>query len=155
MRSSMMTAAILAQQWRINPAKLQEDFERIFRLFRIEGENVNFFEMIVVYSLRVSEIKEAQLGEVIKSIPEPIRENIMTTYTMLIEKGKKEGELIGIQKGEQIGIQKGKLEGKIEGITEVVFNLFEEGFEMSRIAKIVKMPEEEIVSILKNNGRLK
>jgi len=147
MRSSMMTAAILAQQWRINPAKLQEDFERIFRLFRIEGENVNFFEMIVVYSLRVSEIKEAQLGEVIKSIPEPIRENIMTTYTMLIEKGKKEGELIGIQKG--------KLEGKIEGITEVVFNLFEEGFEMSRIAKIVKMPEEEIVSILKNNGRLK
>nr|MBI1228713.1 hypothetical protein [Cytophagales bacterium] len=38
-QNSMMAAAILAQQWRINPAKLQEDFERIFRLFPVEGAN--------------------------------------------------------------------------------------------------------------------
>ena len=50
MRSSMMTAAILAQQWRINPAKLQEDFERIFRLFPIADANMNFLEIIVVYA---------------------------------------------------------------------------------------------------------
>jgi len=43
MRSSMMTAAILAQQWRINPVKLQEDFERIFRLFQIAGAKMNFW----------------------------------------------------------------------------------------------------------------
>ena len=71
----------------------------------------------------------------------------MTTYTRLIEKGKLEGEQIGIQKGEQIGIQKGKL--------EVVISLYDDGFETPRIAKIVKLQEEEVVNILEKNGRLK
>ena len=131
MRSTMMKAAILAQQWRINPTKLKEDFERIFRLLPLEGTNRNFLEMIVVYALNVSEITEAQLGQTIKSIPEPLKEKIMTTYSMLIEKGK--------------------LEEKIE----VIVSLFDEGFETPRIAKIVKLPEEEVVNILKDKGRLK
>ena len=79
----------------------------------------------------------------------------MSTYTMLIEKGKKEGKLegeqLGTQKGEQIGIQKGKLEEK----TEVVLTLFDEGFDTARIARFVKLQEEEVVKILKDNGRLK
>ena len=104
MRNNLMKAAILAQQWRINLIKLKEDFERIFRLLPIEGSNRNFLEMVVVYALNVSEITEAQLGETIRSIPEPLKEKIMTTYTMLIEKGKSEGE--------QIGIYEGKLEEK-------------------------------------------
>ncbi len=43
MRSNMMTVAILDQQWRIIPAKLQKDFERIFRLVPIAGANMNFW----------------------------------------------------------------------------------------------------------------
>lgn len=105
-----------------------------------------FLEMIVVYALNVSEITEAQLSETIKSIPEPLKEKIMTTYTMLIEKGKIEGEQIGIEKG----IAKGILEEK----QKVILRLFDERFEMSRIAKIVELPEDEVVSILKEKGRL-
>jgi len=143
MRNSMMTAALLAQQWRINPAKLQEDFQRIFRLFQLEGRNMNFLEMIVVYILRVSDFTEDQLGETIESISEPIKENIMTTYTRLIEKGKLEGKM------------EGKLEGKLEVKTEVVLSLYDEGFETPKIAKIVKMQEGDVVNILKDNGRFK
>ena len=66
----------------------------------------------------------------------------MSTYTMLIEKGKLEGE--------QIGIQKGKLEEK----TEMVLTLFDEGIDTTNIARLVKLPEEEVVKILKDNGRL-
>ena len=99
--------------------------------------------MIVVYALNVSDISEAQLGETIKSIPEPIKKNIMTTYDRLIEKWKMEGELIGIQ------------EGKVEGKAEFVLSLLDEGFETPRIAKIVKLREEEVVNILKEMGRLK
>lgn len=139
MRSTMMKAAILAQQWRINPTKLKEDFERIFRLLPLEGTNRNFLEMVVVYALNVSEITEAQLGETIKSIPEPLKEKIMTTYTMLIEKGEK------------LGIEKGKLEEK----SEVILSLFDEGFETPKIAKIVKLQEEEVVKILKDKEKLK
>ena len=141
---------MLAQQWRIDPVKLKEDFERIYRIFQLDSSNTNFLEMIVVYSLQVSDIQEVQLAEVIKSIPKPIKENIMSTYTMLIEKGKLEGEQIGIQKGEQIGIQKGKVEEK----TEFVLTLFDEGFDTASIARLVKLPEEEVVKFLKDNGRL-
>jgi predicted transposase/invertase (TIGR01784 family) len=139
MRNSMMTAAMLAQQWRIDPVKLKEDFERIYRIFQLDSSNANFLEMIVVYSLQVSDIQEVQLAEVIKSIPEPIKENIMSTYTMLIEKGKKEG----------------KLEGKLEGKTEMVLTLFDEGFDTASIARLVKLPEEEVVKILKDHGKIK
>ncbi|WP_162418839.1 Rpn family recombination-promoting nuclease/putative transposase [Cyclobacterium roseum] len=135
MRNNLMRAAILAQQWRINPTKLKEDFERIFRLLPIEDTKMNFLEMIVVYTLNVSGITEAQLGETIKSIPEPLKEKIMTTYTMLIEKG----------------IQKGKLEEK----NEVIVSLFDEGFETAKIAKIVKLSEEKVVAILKDKEKLK
>ncbi|WP_162344022.1 Rpn family recombination-promoting nuclease/putative transposase [Cyclobacterium salsum] len=135
MRNNLMGAAILAQQWRINPTKLKEDFERIFRLLPIEDTKMNFLEMIVVYALNVSEITEAQLGETIKSIPEPLKEKIMTTYTMLIEKG----------------IQKGKIEEK----NEVIVSLFDEGFETAKIAKIVKLSEEKVVAILKDKEKLK
>jgi predicted transposase/invertase (TIGR01784 family) len=95
--------------------------------------------MVVVYALNVSEITEAQLGETIKSIPEPLKEKIMTTYTMLIEKGEK------------LGIEKGKLEEK----SEVILSLFDEGFETPKIAKIVKLQEEEVVKILKDKEKLK
>ena len=110
-----------------------------------------FLEMIVVYALNVSEITEAQLGETVKSIPQPLKGNIMTTYTMLIEKGKLEGKL----EGEQIGIQKGIEKGKLEEKHEVIFSLFDEGFDTARIAKIVKLPEDEVITILKDKGRVK
>jgi hypothetical protein len=85
----------------------------------------------VVYSLNVSEITEAQLGETIRSIPEPLKEKIMTTYTMLIEKGK------------------------LEEKTEVIVSLFDEGFDVPKIAKIVKLPEEEVLIILTEKGIVK
>jgi predicted transposase/invertase (TIGR01784 family) len=135
MRNNMMKAAILAQQWRINPIKLKEDFERIFRLLPIEGSNRNFLEMVVVYALNVSEINETQLGETLRSIPEPLKEKIMTTYTMLIEKGKSEG--------------------KLEEKTEVIVSLCDEGFDVPKIAKIVKLPEEEVLIILTEKGIVK
>jgi len=89
----------------------------------------------VVYALNVSEITEAQLGETIRSIPEPLKEKIMTTYTMLIEKGKSEG--------------------KLEEKTEVIVSLFDEGFEVPKIAKIVRLPEEEVLKILAEKGIVK
>ena len=82
-------------------------------------------------ALNVSEITEDQLGETIKSIPEPLKEKIMTTYTMLIEKGK------------------------LEEKNEVIVSLFDEGFETAKIAKIVKLSEEKVVAILKDKEKLK
>jgi predicted transposase YdaD len=71
----------------------------------------------------------------------------MSTYTMLIEKGKKEGKLEGKLEGEQISMQK--------VTTEVVLNLFDEGFDTASIARFLKLPEEEVVKILKDHGKIK
>ncbi|MFZ1524981.1 MAG: Rpn family recombination-promoting nuclease/putative transposase, partial [Saprospiraceae bacterium] len=98
-RDTMMAAAVIAQKWRINPVKLQADFERIFRLFPLKDPNWNFLEKIVVYALNVSDITEEVLAETIKSIPQPIKDNIMTTYDRIVQKNRNEGVQIGIQKG--------------------------------------------------------
>jgi len=82
-------------------------------------------------ALNVSEISEDQLGETIKSISEPLKEKVMTTYTMLIEKGK------------------------LEEKSEVIVSLFDEGLETAKIAKIVKLPEEKVVAILRDKEKLK
>lgn len=42
---------------------------------------MNFFEMIVVYALNVSDITENALSETLKNIPPILKDNIMTTYT--------------------------------------------------------------------------
>lgn len=43
--------------------------------------------MILVYTLQVSEIESKELGKAIASIPESIKENIMSTYQKIVEKG--------------------------------------------------------------------
>jgi hypothetical protein len=48
-------------------------------------------------------------------------------------------------------IEKGKLEEK----SEVIVSLFDEGFETAKIAKIVKLPEEKVVAILRDKEKLK
>ncbi|MFZ1750458.1 MAG: Rpn family recombination-promoting nuclease/putative transposase, partial [Saprospiraceae bacterium] len=144
MRDAMMAAAVIAQKLHINPVKLQSDFARIFQLFPIEGKNLNFLEMIFVYALHVSDISEEVLAETIKSIPPSIKDNIMTTYTRLIQKG----EQIGIQKGEQIGIQKGKIEEK----TKVVINCFDQDIDLDMTTNITGLTTDEVVKILMEQG---
>ena len=77
----------------------------------------------------------------IKDIPPKLKDNIMTTYSRLLEKGEK----IGIQKGEQIGIQKGKI--------EVVLNCSDQGMEISMISNITGLTNDEVLKILKEHGR--
>ncbi|MFZ1751390.1 MAG: hypothetical protein WAU01_14420 [Saprospiraceae bacterium] len=130
----MMVAAIIAQQWRMNPLKLKEDFEMILRLFPVEGINMNFLEMIVVYVFNVSDITEDALAESLKNIPVPLKDNIMTTYERIA--------------------QRNKMEGKMEEKIEIILSLYDDGFPIERIAKSTKMTVQEINAILKDNNRL-
>lgn len=99
--------------------------------------------MIIVYGLSVSDVKDEELAKTLTFIPLKIKENIMTTYNRLIEKG----EQIGIQKGEQLGIQKSKI--------EIVLSLNEDGIPISQISKYTKLSSDEVLKILKENGNTK
>ena len=70
----------------------------------------------------------------------------MSTYEAIKQEGIEKGEQIGIQKGEQIGIQKKEV--------EVVLNSFNNGIEISLIANITNLSENEVTEILKKHGML-
>ena len=66
----------------------------------------------------------------------------MTTYTRIAE----ENQQIGIQKGEQIGIQKEKV--------EIVLKAYDNGVDIPLISNITDLSEEQILSILKEHGKV-
>jgi predicted transposase YdaD len=74
----------------------------------------------------------------------------MTTYARIVKENQQIGEQIGIQKGEQIGIQI----GATKKINEFVLSSHENGIAISLIANITKLSEEDIMKILKENGKL-
>ncbi|MBP1993949.1 hypothetical protein [Paenibacillus eucommiae] len=67
--------------------------------------------------------------------------------TLIDPKVWKDGEREGILKGKL----EGKLEGKIEGKIEVAHNMLKEGLDISMVAKLTKLNEEEIERLLEKN----
>lgn len=70
----------------------------------------------------------------------------------LISEAFDEGKIEGKMEGEQIGLQKGKIEGKIERDTEIILNGIKNGFSIIQLALITNLSEQEVKSILKENG---
>ena len=52
-------------------------------------------------------------------------------------------------------IQKGKIEGEIKKQTEMILALYDDNIGISQIARYAKITEEEVLKILKENGRVK
>lgn len=138
-RDAIMVTAILAQRSKIHPIELAEDFLRILSLFPHDAGDRNFFETLIVYTYRVSNIADDQMTEVLQQLPQPIKYKVMTTYEMIKNKGKQEGKI------------EGKLEGKLEGKIEVIIHSFKNEYPIPEIAKITNMPTEEVQKILKDN----
>ena len=67
--------------------------------------------------------------------------------------GRNEGRSEGLAEGEAIGLTKGKSigkeEGKSEALRQIVQNMQEMGMDVTSIAKIAKLSEEEVLMILK------
>ncbi|MFZ1749920.1 MAG: hypothetical protein WAU01_06995, partial [Saprospiraceae bacterium] len=80
-----------------------------------------------------------KIVSITQKISPEFKDNIMSTYDQLIQKG----------------IQKGKLEGKIEGKLELVLNAFDNDLSISLISNITKLEEEEVLRILKQRGKIK
>jgi len=144
-----MAVAMVAQKWRHDPVKLAEDITRVFSVFHDELEDRNFLKQTFVYVLSASDIHPKEIKKILETIPEPIKEDIMTTYTRIAE----ENQQIGIQKGEQIGIQKGEQIGIRNKQTEIVLKAYDNGVAIPLISNITDLSEEQILNILKEHGR--
>ncbi|MBK8621512.1 MAG: Rpn family recombination-promoting nuclease/putative transposase [Saprospiraceae bacterium] len=138
-RDRLMAASVMAQKNAFDVIKLAEDLEKIFRLFPVNDNQRNFLNQIIVYVLSVSEIPRPEFEKALESIPEDIKENLMTTYSWIKEEGKLEG----------------KLEGKTEEKIGVILKGFDKGLTISILAGITDLTEEDVQKILINYRKLK
>jgi predicted transposase/invertase (TIGR01784 family) len=137
-KNIMMTVALMAQKWRDDPARLVEDITRKLSLFENKEIDWNFLQKIFVYILHTSEIESDDVQKLIESVPNNIKEEVMTTYAR-------------IQKEERA---KGRVEGKRENQIEIVLASFDDKLPISQIARITKLSEAEVKEILRENGRV-
>jgi predicted transposase/invertase (TIGR01784 family) len=98
--------------------------------------DLDFIKTMLVYLLKNTEFSTQEITDMVKQIPSPLNNIAMSSYDLLIEKGKKEGM--------QQGIEKEKI--------EVIKNARLEGLDIEFIAKLVKLPPTRIRQILDNLG---
>jgi len=113
----------------------------------------NKIQMLLVYILFTTEFNNEDWDNLVEETPSPVKQLAMSTYDMLINKGKEQGiELgkeqgikLGKELGKEQGIKLGKELGKEQGIEkkarEVVLALLLEFPEFSdaRIAALAKV----------------
>ena len=126
--------------------------DKILVLRHFDSEDWNYFSLFIVYKLTVSDIPKEEVKSVITALPKPYNDHIMSTYEAIRQEGIEKGEQIGIQKGEQIGIQKGEQIGIQKEKVIVILNSFKNGIDISLIANITNLSEDEVKVILKEHG---
>jgi flagellar biosynthesis/type III secretory pathway protein FliH len=114
----------------------------------------NYTERILVYLLVTTEFSDQDWAKLVEQTPPPIKDLAMSTYDMLIKKGKEQGIELGKEQGIELGKEQGIELGKEQGIElkarEVVLALLLEfpEFSNARIAALAKV-EERFVKALR------
>lgn len=103
------------------------------------NENWNLFQAFVVYLLETTQFNDEKIQELFDKIPKPIKNKIMTTYDVILRKGKKEG----IEQGIEQGIEKEKIEIIIKG--------YKKGITIETLADITSLSIEKVRQIIEND----
>jgi predicted transposase/invertase (TIGR01784 family) len=140
LRNGLLYSAIAVQKYRYDPIELEKYITRIFSSID-PYLNRNFIHTLIVYTLQVSEISDTKIIEIANNISPKLKDDIMSTYDQLINKGRNEGHI------------EGKLEGKFEGKLEVVLKGIENGLSIELLSNITSMSEDEIVEILNHRTK--
>jgi hypothetical protein len=143
----------------------------------------NFHDIIVtemdqwVYFFKHSKLPPGYSAKGLKAVSKKLKiDNMTATERMeyeqylknslisksMLETAMYEGIEKGIENGIENGIEKGIEKGREEGIEkgirirtiEIILALFDDGIGTRQIAKVVKLSEDEICGILKENGRI-
>ncbi|MFM9950583.1 MAG: Rpn family recombination-promoting nuclease/putative transposase [Saprospiraceae bacterium] len=121
---------------------IRANIRQIF--FQLAGQNK--IRMLLVYILFTTEFNNEDWDNLVEETPSPVKQLAMSTYDMLIKKGKEQG----IELGKEQGIELGKEQGIELKAREVVLALLLEFPEFSdaRIAALAKV-EERFVKALR------
>lgn len=86
--NQFLTASLLTLKHFKQNTWLEENATKIFIKTRDVPENL--LELLIVYFLQINKSDEPKFIEIFESVPEALKDKIMSTYDMLIEKGKTE-----------------------------------------------------------------
>ena len=125
--NSWLSSALLTQKYSHSPAKLIEKAKMIFETLFSEREG-NFTYSIFVYYMNLVNLREEKFQEIIESISQPIKKEVMSTYEMITKKY------------EQKGIEKEKKEIIIKG--------WRKGISIELLSDISGLPTKEVRSII-------
>ena len=143
MQIGILRQAFLLLKHGRDPNYLFQNFHTLFSSLEPYSQANQYSNLIIslsVYTIGVSGIPEETFIKLVQDLPPSVNEHIMTTYEQIIQKGKSEG----------------KVEGKIEGIIEnqnlMITNAFKDGFDISVIARLTGLTEEEVKNRIQELG---
>jgi predicted transposase/invertase (TIGR01784 family) len=95
LNNKFLAAALLAMKYSVLKDRLNPLIPTILKL---AGEiDLNLQTSLIVYTFVNSELSEQQIVELITSLPTQIKETVMSTLDIFVEKGRKEGKIEGQQ----------------------------------------------------------
>ncbi len=84
----------------------------------------------------------------VKALPAAIKEEVMSTYDMILQEGIEQG----LQKGIQKGIEQGLQQGKEKNVNEVVLRGYQNGVSFEILCLLTGLSEEEVKAIIAQHG---
>ncbi len=135
--TSFLTKTFLALKHYKNPSFFRQEFHALIE-FDLSDEtflekSLVFFKPFLLYLSIVSDMTETEIVEIFEDIPEPLKEEAMSTYDFFVKKGMDKG----IEKGIEIP----------------VVNAFKRGNNAEQIADFMDLPLEKVKTIIENYVR--
>ena len=185
---ALLRNALLAFKHSWDNLFIEENFHLFFQFDSnpelSDEEKQNFSTAVFVYLVKNSKFTEEKVQKIIETLPNPIKNYVMSTYDIItsnaekrgiiegkkkgkiegIIEGKKKGKIEGIIEGKKKGKIEGKKEGKIEGKkegkieeqTKMILNGFDKkNMSVRDLSELLEVSEDYVIKILKEYGRIK
>lgn len=128
LRNTFVRAAISIQKLSRHGDQIIDSVLRILHTLEPETDR-NFARILLDYLLQITGINKQSLQVKIKNVAPQIKSEILSTYDQI------------------------KIEGKMEGKSEVVLNLHEAGMDIEFIVKVTELSQSAVEEIIKNKGK--
>jgi predicted transposase/invertase (TIGR01784 family) len=138
-----LRASLLAQKYSHAPEALSNKAQLILdTLAQTTGGNL--LKEVIVYIVSITKIPARQWAEMVKALPAAIKEEVMSTYDMILQEG--------IEQGIQKGIEQGLQQGKEKNVNEVVLRGYQNGVSFEILCLLTGLSEEEVKAIIAQHG---
>ncbi|MCE7040758.1 Rpn family recombination-promoting nuclease/putative transposase [Dyadobacter sp. CY312] len=145
LENKFLVASMLALKYSFNKKWLELNAVRL--LVWSDGIDGNLQSGFIVYLFERSELKENNIVDILEAVPFKIKDKVMSTLDIFVEKGRKIGLEEGIGKGIEKGLEKGIAQGKSEFVSNLLKNT---DFDHTKIAALANVSQEFVRNVQLN-----